>query len=152
MNLITYTSPRFLTSARRFPFGSLAQDVDRLFDLAFATPPTLPTGAQPALDLWEQPEHFVVRLELPGVKKDDVQISLHENVLTLAGERKQETKAEEGRTLRTERQYGSFRRSVTLPSLVNGSAVTASFKDGVLTVTLPKAEEAKPRQITVNAE
>ena len=82
------------------------------------------------------------------MRKEDIEISLHDGVLSISGERKEETTSE-GAT-RTERSFGKFRRSVTLPSRVDVNQVKAAYKDGILTVTLPKAEEAKPKQIQIN--
>ena len=103
----------------------------------------------PALDVYEDNENVIVRAELPGMKKEDIDISLHDNVITVSGERKNEKKYEGGRTSREERFFGRFTRSITLPKQVNANGVKASYKDGLLTVTLPKAEEAKPRQIQI---
>src|SRR5688500_11846552 len=103
----------------------------------------------PALDVFEDKENIFVRIELPGMKKEDINISLHENTLTIAGERKNEKKYEGSQTAREERFFGRFQRSFTLPKAVEGGKVKASYKDGVLTVTLPKAAEAKPKQIQI---
>lgn len=151
MSLIRY-SPRFTAwnSPRRA--ASLAEDFDRLFDFAFPGTALRSQGWTPALDLYENADGFTVTVELPGLKKEDVNLSVHENVLTVAGERKHQFEGKEGQTFRSERAYGAFQRSVTLPAQVDATKVAASYKDGVLTVTLPKAEEAKPRQITVNAD
>jgi HSP20 family protein len=84
------------------------------------------------------------------MKKEEIDISLHDGVLTISGERKQEREAKNGDTFRSERYFGKFQRSVTLPASVDGGKVKASYKDGILRVELPKAEEAKPRQIEVS--
>ena len=105
----------------------------------------------PALDLFEEKDNLVVRAELPGMKKEDIDLSLHDNVITVSGERKNEKKYAEGETSREERFFGRFTRSMKLPKQVDITKVKASYKDGVLTVTLPKAEEAKPRQIEIKA-
>jgi HSP20 family protein len=86
--------------------------------------------------------------EVPGLKKDDIELSLHGGVLTISGERKQDKKGEEG--YRNERFFGRFQRSVTLPTSVDGNKVKATYQDGILKVVLPKAEEAKPKQIDVS--
>lgn len=106
----------------------------------------------PALDLYEDKDNFVLKAELPGMRKEDIEISLHEGVLTLSGERKEEKKEEGADTYRSERYFGRFHRTITLPSPVNGDKVAASYKDGMLTVTLPKTEETKPKQIPVNVK
>jgi HSP20 family protein len=105
----------------------------------------------PALDVFEDNDNLIVRAELPGMKKEDIDISLHDNIITVSGERKNEKKYEGGKTSREERFFGRFTRSITLPKQVDSSRVKASYKDGLLTVTLPKAEEAKPRQIQIQS-
>jgi HSP20 family protein len=103
----------------------------------------------PSVDIAETPEEFLIKAELPEVKKEDVKVSVENGVLRLAGERKQE-KEEKGRKYhRVERSYGSFLRTFTLPDNVDDTKVHAEFKDGVLNVRLPKTEKAKPKAIEV---
>ncbi|MEW6160523.1 MAG: Hsp20/alpha crystallin family protein [Verrucomicrobiota bacterium] len=102
----------------------------------------------PAIDLYEDKDHLIVRAELPGMKKEEIEVSLHNGNITVSGERKIEQK-EEGESSRSERFFGRFQRSLTLPKPVEASKVKAVYKDGILTVTLPKTEEAKPKQIEV---
>jgi HSP20 family protein len=134
--------------------SSLRDEIERLFEspLAWFENSSQPFsgGWIPAIDVYEDKDHVFVRAEVPGMKKEEIDISLHEGVLTVAGERKLEyDKAE---THRVERFAGRFQRSITLPSPVDAAKVRATYKDGILAITLPKAEEAKPKQITVNAE
>ncbi len=103
----------------------------------------------PTMDLYEGKDEFVVKAELPGMKKEDIDISLHEGALSISGERRSEEPAKETETHRTERYFGRFQRTLELPRPVKADAVKASYKDGVLTITLPKTEEAKPKQIEV---
>jgi len=103
----------------------------------------------PALDAYEEKDNYVVKVELPGVNKEDVQLSLEKGTLTIAGERKSETNSENGDLYHSERFYGRFQRTVNLPESLAADKVKASYKDGVLTVTLPKSEEAKPKQIDI---
>jgi HSP20 family protein len=103
----------------------------------------------PPLDVYQDKDHVFVKVELPGMKKEDIQISLHENTLTISGERKQEREVKEGDGYRSERFFGRFHRSITLPVAVQANNVKAQYKDGILAVSLSKAEEAKPRQIEV---
>jgi HSP20 family protein len=91
-----------------------------------------------------------VQVELAGMKKEDFDISLQDDMLTISGERKSESEKREGESFRSERSFGAFSRSITLPSPVKAEEVKATYEDGVLTVTLPKAEEAKPKKIQVN--
>lgn len=106
-------------------------------------------GAQrgPALDVHEDAERITVRLEAPGLKKENFEISLHGGELTVAGERKAEVR--EGEVLRNERFHGRFSRTVSLATPVKSDEVSATYEDGVLSVVLPKSEEAKPRKIVV---
>lgn len=108
------------------------------------------SGWTPALDMYEDKDNLYIRAELPGMKKEDIELSLHEGTLSLSGERKKESKHEEAEVYRTERFFGRFQRTVTLPAPVAADKVNAQYKDGVLTVTLPKTEEAKPKHIDVN--
>ena len=106
----------------------------------------------PAVDVYETDDHaLVVSAELPGIDRSDVSVALENGVLTIAGERKVATEVDRGRWYRSERAYGTFRRSFTVPSTVDAGAVTAEHKDGTLRVRLPLKAEAKPHRITVNA-
>jgi HSP20 family protein len=103
----------------------------------------------PALDIAEESDAYVVKTELPGIGPEDVEVSLEGGLLTITGERRQETETSERQFHRVERRYGRFRRSITLPDNVRTDAVEADFDNGVLTVRVPKAEKAKPRRIEV---
>lgn len=103
----------------------------------------------PAVDIFEGENEYVIKLELPEVGRDDVKISLHDQTLSISGERKIENEDKRDGYHRVERSYGQFYRSFTLPPKVNSEAINAQFKDGVLRLTLPKREEAKPKQIEV---
>ncbi len=105
----------------------------------------------PAVDVYETDQALVVSAELPGIDSKDVSVSLENGVLTIAGERKVATEVDRERWYRSERAYGTFRRSFTLPRTVDAGAVTAEHKDGTLRVRLPLKEEAKPHRITVKA-
>ena len=106
----------------------------------------------PAVDIYETDEKMVIKAELPGLKKEDIDIEIRDNTLTLKGERKFEKEIKQENYHRVERTYGSFQRSFTLPSTVKQEAIEATFKDGILEVSLPKAEEAKPKQIRIQAK
>ena len=127
--------------------------MDTLFELPFwsnfGRQTQLFSGWTPALDLYQSNDNVIALIELPGMRKEDIEISLHDGMLTIAGERKMETPGGE-KAERSERYIGKFRRSITLPTRVDANKVSATHKDGILTVTLPKAEEAKPKQIQVN--
>jgi HSP20 family protein len=103
----------------------------------------------PPVDVFETPENIVLKADLPDVNKDEVDISIENNTLTIKGERKMEKEVKEKNFYRMERSYGTFSRSFTLPPTVAADKVDASFENGVLTLTLPKREESKPKQIKV---
>jgi len=144
------------------PFRDLAglQDrMNRLFDESFrgltrggAAEEDWALGGTwaPAVDIYEQEGHIVLKAELPGIDPKDVDIRLENNVLTLRGERKVDNDVQRDSYHRVERAYGSFTRSFTLPSVVDQEHIKADYKDGVLKVTLPKREEAKPKQISIS--
>jgi HSP20 family protein len=103
----------------------------------------------PPVDIYETDDAFVLKAELPGFSKEDVQIELHENRLTLRGERKRESDAKEEQYHRIERAYGRFERTFWLPTTIDAEKIKASFKDGVLELRLPKSEAAKPKRIAI---
>ena len=153
MSLIRYQIPSSVMWPSLNRWANLRDDLDTLLELPFLTgsPQTqLFTGWTPALDLYQNNDNVIAVVELPGLRKEDIEISLHDGTLTIGGERKSETNANGENATRTERFTGKFRRSITLPTRVDANKVNATYKDGILTVTLPKAEEAKPKQIQVN--
>ena len=104
----------------------------------------------PPVDVFENAQHeLVLKAELPGVKKDDIDIKVENSTLTIRGERKREVETKEDGFHRVERTFGSFARSFTLPQTVSADGIKADYKDGVLTVILPAREEAKPRQVQI---
>jgi len=110
-------------------------------------------GSQlPAIDIAEKDNEFVVKMEVPGCKAEDVDISVHGNILTISGEKKQEEERKEKGYYYTERSYGSFRRDLTLASEVHPGKIEATCKDGVLTITVPKTEKAKPVKVKVKGQ
>ena len=150
MSIIRYQTPEMLRSLDRF--ANLRDEINTLFEGPFWPSSTRQTqlfnGWTPALDLYQTNDDVVAVVELPGMRKEDIDISLHDGMLTISGERKDET-AEDNKMARTERFVGKFRRSISLPTRVDANKVNATYKDGILTVTLPKAEEVKPKQIQV---
>jgi HSP20 family protein len=130
-----------------------ALEVDRLnrmFDAAFAGEPLSQDAWIPAVDIYETAQKdVVVKMDLPGLKREDIKVSFEHNTLAVEGERKAFAD-ETDQFHRAERAAGAFRRSFTLPASVDGSRVDAAYQDGVLTITLPRREEAKPRTIPVN--
>jgi len=104
----------------------------------------------PAVDLYEKDDHFVIKAELPGVDKKDIAIDLKDRVLTLSGERSYENEVKEENYYRRERSYGKFQRAFTLPADVDSDKIKAEFKDGLLQIEVPKPEEQKPKQVTIH--
>jgi len=152
MNLIRWQKPELSSWPGFGRLSSLRDEIDRLFEAPlgeWARPSRVLGGWNPALDLHEDKDNFVATIELPGMKKEDIDVSLHDNCLSISGERKAEEKFEDAEVYRSERFFGRFQRTVTLPAPVAADKIKAQYKDGVLTVTLPKAEEAKPKQIDV---
>jgi HSP20 family protein len=137
------------------PFRDLAQmqdRINRIFRDAYKGDDQVLNGGDwsPAVDIFETSNHeIVLKAELPGLKREDIDIRVENNTLTLRGERKQESEVSKENFHRIERSYGAFSRSFTLPPTVDTEKVTANFADGLLTITLPTREEAKPRQIQV---
>lgn len=118
---------------------------------SFSTKPT-ETMWKPSSDIMETEDGYMVRTELPGVGKDDVSISVLENVLTITGEKSQIDTEESKKYRRKENRYGCFKRSFSLPPKVSPDSINADFRDGVLTLTIPKPEEAKPREIPIESD
>ena len=135
---------------------SIQDEMNRLFEDFFGQTPTRAgwtNGAwNPSVDVSEDKDSVIIRAEMPGMTKEDVKISIQDNVLTLKGEKKQEKEEKEKNYHRVERSYGSFCRSFQLPTSVKNDKVKASYKDGVLCVTLPKTEEVKPKEIPINID
>ena len=148
MNIIKYDPFREMRS--------LQDEVNRLFASSFSrggnNESDLMRGAwSPQVDIFENQNEIVLEAELPGMKPEDVNISIENNVLTIHGERKFEKKDESDNFHRVERSYGSFTRSFTLPPTVSSESANAEFENGVLRLTLAKREEAKPRRIEIKA-
>jgi len=134
-------------------FGTLQNEMNRLFNSVFDTPSPGNPGAMrrwmPAMDLVETDDHFVLRADLPGLGEDDVKIELEDTTLTVSGERNAEHESKSEGFYRVERAFGSFSRTLTLPQGIDPEAVTASFDRGVLEVRIPKPEQRKPRRIEI---
>src|SRR5579864_1569801 len=151
MELTRYQSPNLSQWPTLDRWSNLREELDSLLDLPFLANShrqDLFSGWSPALDLYQNNDNVVAVLELAGMRKEDIEISLHDGMLTISGERKRSS-ANGEKAERTERYVGSFRRTVSLPVQADASKVSATYRDGILTVTLPKAEEAKPKRIEV---
>jgi HSP20 family protein len=133
--------------------STLRDEINRLFDSPFGDfnhRMELFNGWTPALDVYEDKDNLVVKAELPGMKREEIDISVHDGTLTIAGERQHEVKNTEAEPYRSERFFGRFHRTLALSKPVQSDRAKASYTDGVLTIILPKTEEAKPKQIQVN--
>ena len=134
---------------------TLREAMDRLFDDAFTRPLSLRDGGLsmlPAVDMYQTDDEVVVRVALPGFKADEVHINVTGDVLTLRGEMKREEENQDKAWHIREHRSGSFERSIPLPTDVRADQANADFENGILSITLPKAEEVKPRTITVKAK
>jgi HSP20 family protein len=129
-------------------------EMSRVFDDFFGRTPRRGSGGEwvPAVDISETPEEIFLRAEIPGASEKDVNVSVTDNVLTLKGEKRQESAAKGENYHRVERTYGAFQRSFSLPRNLKTENTTATFKNGVLTVCIPKAEEVKPKEIRVSVD
>lgn len=134
---------------------SIQDEMNRLFNDFFGRVPSrfeadwTPSEWSPSVDIFETKDDILIKAEVPGMKKEDIKITLQDNVLTLKGESKQEKEEKETNFYRMERSYGSFVRSFNLPTVVQADRIKASYKDGILSITLSKAEEVKPKQIPI---
>jgi len=135
---------------------SLREAMDRLFEESFVRPQAgwlAPSGAETlAVDMYQTDEAVVVKSSVPGIDPADLDISVTGDILTIKGETKSEEEVKEENYVRRERRYGSFSRSLSIPVAVMADKAQAEFKDGILTLTLPKAEEVKPKAIKVKAK
>jgi HSP20 family protein len=132
------------------------EEWERRFDDLFGRPlwrlPVEEKGWMPALDVFEKEDKFVVKAELPGMKEEDINVSVVGDTLFIKGERKTETEVKDEDYYRCERSYGSFYRSIPLPSNVDANKIETSFEDRVLEVALPKSAKVKPKKIAVSAK
>ena len=153
MHLIRYQTPEVAPWSAADRWSNLRDDLNSFFELPLwsnlGRAGQLFTGWSPALDLYQSNDNVTAVVELPGMSKEDIDISLHDGTLTISGESKPDSSNGE-KAERTERYIGAFRRSIALPTRVDASNVNATYQDGILKVTLPKAEEAKPKQIQVS--
>jgi HSP20 family protein len=147
---------RFRGFATTDPFKELfdlQRNLNTLFEGNFpkaAGEETALNAWTPAVDIYEDNDAFLVKLELPEIKKEDIKVNLNDNVLSISGERRFENEDKKDGYHRVERSYGQFYRSFTLPPNVNAETINAEYKDGILRLSLPKKEEAKPKEISVN--
>lgn len=154
--LLERWQPRVQSLACWDPFAEMAdlrKETDQIFGEFFGRTPFRMAATEamwsPLVDIHETKDSFQLIAELPGVKQEDIQVSIEGDTLTLKGERKSEVEVKEDQYHRIERSYGRFERSIVLPSVVDPNRVKATYRDGVLEIQLPKKEEAKPKEIKV---
>lgn len=156
MNGLTKWRDRQTPTRRRDPFDLLQNEINRLFErdmLDLGTEPALfDEGFAPAVDISENDDNVEVRCDLPGVNKDDIDISVSDNLLTIKGEKKDEKEEKEDAYYRHESWSGSFQRTVALPDSADPDKAKAEMKDGILKLTMPKREEKKRKQIKVDVK
>jgi HSP20 family protein len=133
--------------------GFLKKSIDRLFDEFFTREPLeLSERGFGALDVVEENDRFLIKVDLPGFNKNDIKVNLDDNILTIECTREEEKTQKEKNYLRTERFYGKFSRSVSLPNTIDANRISAEYKNGVLTLNLPKKEEARPKTIDIKID
>jgi len=154
--LLERWQPRVHSIARWNPFAEMAdlqREMDKVFGDFYGRTPFRMAATEamwsPLVDIHETKDNILLQIEVPGVKQEDIHVSIEDGTLTLNGERKRETEVKEDQYHRVERSYGHFERRILLPSEVDSDRVKASYRDGVLEIQLPKKEEAKPKQIRV---
>jgi len=154
--LLERWQPRVHSVARWNPFAEmvdLQREMDKVFGDFFGRTPFRMAATEamwsPLVDIHETKDNILLQVEVPGVKQEDIHVSIEDDTLTLKGERKRETEVKEDQYHRVERSYGHFERRILLPSVVDSERVKAAYRDGVLEIQLPKKEEAKPKQIKV---
>jgi HSP20 family protein len=152
MNIVRYQRyPQRDLSVTLDGLTNLRDELDRAFETSFSSffrPLRSLNRWNPAVDVYQDNDQFTVYAELPGLKKEEIEISLNGDTLTIGGERKHDANTDNG--FHTERFFGKFQRSLTLPVPVNPEKVNATYRDGILQIVLSKAEEAKPKQIPVS--
>lgn len=134
---------------------NLQKEMNKLFDLSFPGSEFSDTSLlggrwAPSIDLYDSKDNIVVKADLPGVSKENIDVTIQDNMLTIKGEKKRSSEKKEDDYFRTERFIGTFHRSITLPTSVDRDKVQANYNNGVLELTLPKKEEAKPKQISID--
>ncbi len=133
----------------------LQKEINRLFETSFSRLPQRFISEEsfaPAIDLYEDENEYVVEAELPGLKQDEIKVSVEDDILTISGEKKREKEVKEENLYRSERFYGKFERQIVLPQNTDKENIKASYKNGVLKVVIPKKEEAKPKKVDIKVE
>lgn len=140
--------------APRRDVDGIQNEMNRMFDWFFgrdAGESLVDSAWAPAVDIFQDTDSYHVHVDLPGMKRDEIDITMSGDTLTISGEKKRETKQEDDSFFRVERSYGKFSRSMRLPSSVEADKISAKYQDGVLQIAIPKAEKARPKQIRVES-
>lgn len=149
MALVKFNPMRDLLNFER-EVSRIINNFERTFENGSSLPEEFENAVwSPLSDIYEDKDNFKIKLDLPGMKKEDVKINMENNMLSISGERKQEKETDNSKYHRVERVYGKFYRSFTLPEFIEHEKIDAEFKDGQLTVTIPKSEKAKPKQLEI---
>ena len=148
MTLVKYNPTRSLFGLR----SNMDHLIDEFLGMDKGNWPESTLNVVPAINLEETEETFKVTAELPGMSKEDISITLENNVLSISGEKKEENEDKSKNYHRVERSYGKFHRAFELPGVVNRDKIEADYKDGILNISVPKAEEAKPKQIEIKVK
>lgn len=153
MSLIRFQPKAIANVAPMREVDNFNHEIDRLFEWAFGRDFANGTRTlSPAMDIEEHKDHYRVHLDLPGLGKDEIEITLKDGLFTVSGEKKMEQKESEGRTVHRERWCGRFSRSIRLPKEVNAESIQATFDNGVLEVSLPFVAEAQPKKIEIRSK
>lgn len=157
MGIIPHKQSNVVWRSPFYELERLQREMSRLFDRPYpesgeANTSLLEGFWSPAVDVVDREDAILVRADLPGISREDIDVTIENNVLTIRGEKKQEKEDKSGEYVRSERYYGSFHRAFTLPSSVNPEKVSAKFDKGVLELSIAKKEEAKPRQIKIDVK
>ena len=154
MKMMTLNPNRMACRSPRYHQNSAFGNMDRLFDEFFSGSQSQNGDAEacwsPRIDVREEENGYLVEADLPGLTKEDITITMDENVLSISGERKVEKEESDKRVYRRERLSGKFSRALSFPNDVQSESISAAFKDGVLRIEIPKTEQKKPRQIEIN--
>ncbi len=149
MTLVKWSPRNPQVTSMQEALDDLVRDVFSDFPSPWFRASTVGGAWVPPMDVVEEEGRYVVHLDLPGMRREDVKVSMENDTLTLTGERQHQAETKEGGYRRFERSHGTFTRTISLPNTIDSKRIEATYKDGVLTVTLPKSEEARPKTIDV---
>lgn len=140
---------KLMRKSMDMPLSRMREQLNQMFDPDFALTDFLGGNWMPAVDVLEGKDRLTVKADLPGFRREDLEVSVHDNNLVISGQRRSEDEQKDGEFYRSERFYGKFHRSISLPYSVDTGKIEAKYRDGILTVVLPKSEQARAKQIQV---